>query len=818
MNRPFIKWRYCREALCILILAATSWYVGMATLKNWQGPAGSLTNDLFIPAIMMNAGLGFSNIHPENVPNLRSFLDFQTPDFDIQNIPETPERTPLHPYQEFHRYLVYTVALCWKLWGINWDSMKILLGFYLLLTCMGVYAICRLAMNPFLALFVVFAFLLSPAVTSTLPILRDFAKAPFILGVAYCLACIVFRKNKRTHFFIYVLLAGLLLGLGMGFRRDVMIFVPISIFFLFFGSIKRARYAIGAKITATILLVAIFLLAGWPIHKSLLQSGYLAAHDTIMGFSSFSDHELGLIQPASCEKHYLLNDMYSTIKAHYAAGMGATFPKSEYQERAAEPAFDVEVKRAYVNKIIMTFPADMLSRAYAAVMNTISGLTQTPIKVEKYGLWFTGIALLLIAANSPLRAWLLLAMLCCFCGYTSIQYAVRHAFHTSFVPFFFLGLLLQQVTTYTLRQHPIGKQHTEASKQKQTKPNALRLCFHAALWFLLTATLFYLPLAIAKHIQHGKVETIRTTYKSAPLEQVDYTRLRWDNRPLIAPTATIKSEGFTGKCLLADFTTGILVASFDNLLDKDLKEFRAIYEWKDGIGDFGGPLNVHVRSKNNATGPVSLYFPVHEKIHDAANWSRFIGLSMSETAQASFKGLSIVKDISTLSLLFNMLIPEEEDRFIYNQPLSIPWKGRSWTKYHAGSFLTGYSSAWQIQNAIDGNNLHRAKELAQNATKNYQGSIIFTLLLAECLEFEGNTPEVHRIIGTLLATFPEVSTAYEQVDRYLDRHGGVTRKISGWSAIITDFPKLTAAKTYLDNAQAASNIIYNPDNSNDNNT
>ena len=159
-----------------------------------------------------------------------------------------------------------------------------------------------------------------------------------------------------------------------------------------------------------------------------------------MGFASFSDHELGVITPASYEKHYLLNDLYCTLKAHDAAKRGVTFSPETYAKRCNEPEFDLEMKQAYVSEIIKTFPGDMLTRAYAAVVRIATAIVASPFPVvhffENWGLWFTAGGLLMIAAVSPVRAWLMLLLLCYFCGYTSIQFAFRHAFHMSFVPYF----------------------------------------------------------------------------------------------------------------------------------------------------------------------------------------------------------------------------------------------------------------------------------------------------------------------------------------------------------------------------------------------
>jgi tetratricopeptide (TPR) repeat protein len=796
------KWRCFWEVLFVLVVLVVVWKGGASHLDMWRGPAGSLTNDLFIPAVMMNAGYGFSNVDPASVPGLRPFLDFQSPAFEIGKIPSSIETFSLHPYQEFHRYLIYTVALTWRIHGITWDGVKILLLAYLFFSCLAVYGICRLAMHPVLALLVVIAFIYSPAVGTTLPILRDFAKAPFILATVFLLGIIVFRKSTPKRFLLWALLVGILLGAGMGIRRDMMLFVPISVVFLFLGGISTPKYSLCIRLSAVAVLLAAFVLVGWPIHKSLLQSGYLAAHDTIMGFSSFSDHELGLLEPASYAKHYLLNDMYSTIKAHYAAGLGATFPESVYQERAAEPDFDFEVKRAYVQKIIWTFPGDMLSRAYAAVMRTTTGITPTPFGIERYGFWFTCIALVLIAAQSPIRAWLLLTMLCYFCGYTSIQFATRHAFHTSFVPFFFLGFLLHHVGLYLWR----WRSDNNLKEQTTTEP-LWRPCTRAILWTLITALIFLAPLKAAQYLQYQKVEALRIAYETADLEPVGHTLLVWDGKPLIAPTETVRADGFEGKCLLADFETGIVVAAFENApLPLNL---QAVYEWSGGIGDFGGPLHVSAQSNGHAcTG--NLYFPVYEKTNYGTDWSRFVGLSMPEDIASCFRGFYKVKNLNAVNLLFNMLITEKEEDFVHFQRLSIPWNGsHSWCPYPFGSGYSFHNSAMQIKTCIANKDSTQAIALAEKAIKQCPGSILFTTLLAEAYEMIGEIETSYSTCKRLLRLLPRIPAAYEELDKFFDRQGGATKRMAFWTAILDDSPTLLLAKEYLEKATAECNAGHN---------
>ena len=787
-----IKRRHAGEALLVVLLLAIVWRSGGTRLENWNGPAGSLTNDLFIPAIMMNAGRGFSNTDAAQIPQLRAFLDFQIQSFDTGLIPDDVALCPLHPYQEFHRYLIYSTAVVWGLCGVTWDAVKLLLLVYFFLACLIVYAISRLAINSLFSFLVAASFAHALPVLWTLPVLRDFAKAPFILAVALLLGILAFRALSVRKFLGVAVILGLLLGIGMGVRRDMMVFLPISLLFLFVGKSTFSKNATGIRCFAVILLLTTYALAGWPVHRSLAREGYLAAHDTIMGFSSFSDHELGVIRPASYEKHYLLNDMYSTIQAHYAAALGETFPEDTYTARVYESAFDFDMKRAYVMAIVTKFPADMLARAYAAVLRTITGIVARPLGVEKYGLWFVAAGLLFIASRSMINAWLVLIMLCYFCGYTSLQFAIRHAFHTSFIPYFFLGFVV----------HHAGKacyQFCRVGAEERSRALALlrRGFARAIAWGGITAILFYAPLWSARHIQQSAVRALRQSYVASSLEPAPHKTLVWDGRVLFAPATTSRAEDFDVQGLLADFDTGVLVALFDDA-DK-AREVRVVYEWEGGIGDFGGPVNV-ATAGNHYCGGAKLYFPVYEKNTSGGDWSRFLGLSMSNEAALSFRGFSKVQKIKPLGVLMNMLIPDEAECFRFHQRLSIPLRGAPWSPYPSGAGFELLRQITETKEKIEAGEHDRAVASASKMIKRYQGSITVTLLLAEALEKAGRMEETVGALIDLARAFPNVSVVYKRVDIYLGKHGGAERRAAVWATVLERAPECVQAAQYLERA------------------
>ena len=216
MNKSLLK--ACRiflEFLLLFVIALAVRQAGNDRLKDWNGPAGSLSNDLFIPAITMNAGMGFTNLDPAAVPGLRDFLDFRAQQFDSALLSGFRDTKPLHPFQEYHRYLIYSTACAWRIFGIHWDAVKMLILFYFFLAAAAVYGISRLCMNPLNSLLVTLAFVYAQPVLWTLPILRDFVKAPFVLALILLLGITV-RYRLTTIRYLLVIIASIGTRPGVG--------------------------------------------------------------------------------------------------------------------------------------------------------------------------------------------------------------------------------------------------------------------------------------------------------------------------------------------------------------------------------------------------------------------------------------------------------------------------------------------------------------------------------------------------------------------------------------------------------------------------
>jgi len=789
------------EMIFLALLTVITWHVGQQRLEGWSGPAGSLTNDLFVPAIMMNAGKGFTNTEPSETPSLRAFLDFQAPNFDCNVIRQDIRNIPLHPFQEYHRYLIYSVAAIWRFFGVSWDAMKLLILFFFCASVLSVYGICRLAMNPAFSFFAALGFAFAQPVLWTLPILRDFAKAPFILALIFLLGITVRGKTGTRVYLTVALLAGLLLGIGMGFRRDMMVFLPVSLFFLMVGRIRDTAHPVVIRLGAATALIVLFFISGLPVHKALIRDGYVAAHDTIMGFASYSDHELGLLEPASYEKHYLLNDLFCTLKAHDLARRGVTFPPEVYSKLCNDPDFDFAMKRAYVTEIINTFPGDMLARAYAAVLRMATSIVPAKYAlarfVEERGLWFLIAGLLFIAGQTPVRAWLVLVMLCYFCGYTSIQFAFRHAFHMSFIPYFFAGLCFHCLYRGIAAFLP-GKLRTRMGLQAPSFAGSLPRAFvRAALWALVTIALFYTPLVLARAWQHSRVIALRDSYRDTPLNPIPHRVANWDGREVFIPTAGRKCRLCQNMGLIVDSETRHLAAFF-----KDVKEpldIKLIYEWEGLSWDFSAPTTFAVSPDVNGVS-LRYFFPVHE-VTTCTNWNHFVGISLPREQAHLFQGFHQVENPDDLGLLVNMAIPEKEELFIANQHLKIPWAGVDWRPYRIYGEFQPFIMEMDIQNLRNQEKYEEALAVVDKVLSNRPQSIQFTFLKAEILDKTGQSEVALKTCLNLLEYYPDTFVLFARLDRFFQERGGTRRRLQEWSSLLEQNPHLHCARYYFEEAQ-----------------
>ncbi len=112
------------------------------------------------------------------------------------------------------------------------------------------YGLFRLGMGRAAALAASVALMASPVHLGNLPGLRDYAKAPFILGSILIAALLVRHMGQTRSRFALSALFGLTLGVGFGFRNDLLIVVPLILVAVLAWNPPRDARAIGTRLAA----------------------------------------------------------------------------------------------------------------------------------------------------------------------------------------------------------------------------------------------------------------------------------------------------------------------------------------------------------------------------------------------------------------------------------------------------------------------------------------------------------------------------------------------------------------------------------------
>lgn len=418
----------------------------------------------FTPEVVMWA-CGRGMVHPQELsrPLVEFLLHRSAPSFDCSTLGEIKASGPPGLFLRTQLYLSWLVAGLWRWLGVKQTSLWPLAAALASAYVAGCYAFVRLFLGRLPAVAGTLILALSPIALSAVWNLRDYSKAPFFIWTLVLL----FYAIRAEHFKASLLCAGgagLLLGIGYGFRADLVILLPVGVLFLLFGAQHRRPFLSG-RLLAPVLFALVFVSAAYPILRLGNQGGFgtLVMQGSTEPFRSF----LGL-HPAP----YALGWAYSdelTLSAIAA------------EERPTDPNWDLmegkalySVSQAYVRSNrkladwLFLFPADFAAQAIksaAWIVGLPALLAPSRAHTDPTGAFWllvpghirsfyatlgqawlpimgiAGLATLLlrIMARSPREAFCAALLFGAILTYPAIQFSVRHFFHLEF--FWVLALL-----------------------------------------------------------------------------------------------------------------------------------------------------------------------------------------------------------------------------------------------------------------------------------------------------------------------------------------------------------------------------------------
>ena len=680
--------RIPRDLRIAAVLFCCAACVGMVYVNNWAGISPTYP-DLFGPSVMLAYGKGYINPDLNQIPKLKAFTDTITwfledslPRVDTFSKEDLPEVIPQAPFNTLHdreRYLIYAVALFWRIYGVAWSSLTPLYGILFGTTVAISYGLFRLGMSRFLSVLCAVMFMTSPIHLEYLPCLRDYSKAPFILGALFITGYIASHTMDRRSLMAWAAGCGVLLGFGTGFRLDVLICVIPFLLVLLFFLPRSSQTTFLSRLSAVACFLIVLLVTSWPVF-SKLGSGGNKCHPAIMGFMLPFSERLG-VGDTPYEFGQRGRDAEVFVLVNTSARRDN--PTLDRFLIHGTPDYEKAADR-YTFQLAKTFPVDIMTRACVATVRILDELRAGPshvgprrlanqflvalykvrLHVEQYLFshmrYVAALVLCAIAWRNLSLAFTVFGLVLYYAGYSAVQFGSRHYFHLEVIPLWFggvfwsgllsLGCAEQRNTIWESLRLMVTQDHVYRSRS-----------LHRVGIFIVGCVLIVaVQMGLLRYYQDRQVHALFQSYQHAEWEPVELkTTPHSETSTLIQGMKgqgkdqlpwMPGTDGFEMEWLMAEFTA----AEHDVRVD-------ARYLSSDPESDLSWETRLPLSQQRPwRDGDVlRIFFPVYYGSWKQAGpeWAVFHGLEIANADLPSLKGVYRNKSPMQFPVLLRTILP-----------------------------------------------------------------------------------------------------------------------------------------------------------------
>ena len=501
-----------------VLVAATNWGTWYWNQSLALGRHPFFYQLYFEPAVMVACGKGFVVSQPQ-IPSMGRFLSEQADTFDCADISPSTKLVSDGLFQNAYRYLMTAVGLTWRATGVSWKKLGPLAGILFGVSIVAAYGIFRLGMGPMLSALLAWLFSVSTLHVGNLPHILDYSKAPFILLLIFLVGLLVRIHPSWRRVIATSASAGAVLGVGYGFRSDLLIIVPVFVltlvFFVNAAWRERVRYAAGGCLA----FFAAFYFVGYPVIAGVQRTWNCQWHTTIVGLGNAFTHDLGL-QPAPYDWMAGFTDEFVALETtSYEARLHPGTAPIAY----CSPEYGAAT-RDFMLDVARHVPADFIVRAYASAFQIV----QLPLRwrnppmphlavdyyklrkavttpVRDAGVFLVVAALFLVTAANVRLGLFLIGFVLYFGGYPALQFANRHFFHLEIITWWAIGFLVQQIVTLVVdrfRRRPFQMPARAAMRRAGAILGGVFVMLVASLW-------------LARLYQHAAIAPLVHAYVTA---------------------------------------------------------------------------------------------------------------------------------------------------------------------------------------------------------------------------------------------------------------------------------------------------------------
>ncbi len=466
----------------------------------------------FTPAVLAACGHGYINSNVAS-PELKKFLSLGKQTFSCDALPKNIIPAKFTGLQATKYYLLAMTAGIWKLFGISWDKLFYISAILFALALVAGFLLFRLAMGLTISGFLTLVFGVTLLHTGYFPDLHDFCMAPFFLWYLLFLGKLVKYPFSFYRGFILAVLAGLVLGIGLGFTVNFLIYTPLFILTVFLFTPAGLTKRLGIKLGISGVYCAVLFCVAHPVLIRMAHGNNLF-QNAIQGLSDSHVYELYIKQSP-------IYDMLTHYSDEFVRMILVSYANHVHHYTLSIPLDTkpyVHFGMTYLIEIIKYFPGDVITHGVASLLKILS----LPFSHLLPARWLPTVGViyaaslsiaalsLIVLRNYSLRIAIFVLLLILFLGfYPAIQYEGRHVFFLSIISLWMLGLIINLAIKII------------------TQPNfrgSIRINLKGSLLIvLIPSVLIVSAMTIAVIWQQHQLHKLFTRYDNAQLQAVSFT-------------------------------------------------------------------------------------------------------------------------------------------------------------------------------------------------------------------------------------------------------------------------------------------------------
>lgn len=533
-----------------------------------------------------------------------------------------------------------------------------------------VYGIFRLGMGRIAAVLCTLSFMISSIQLNHLVPFWDkyYVRAPFVFSLVLIMGMLMVKPFKPSRTIGLATVAGVVMGMGLMFRPDLLVFFPIIALTLFCFLPGPMHANLKVKLAALMFFVLALFFSFSTCPQCRLDRG-ANSHAVLNGSTPMFDARLGLISPGYDWGYLHLDDFTSSMSFAQARVLDDDIPFSGYG-----PVDD------QLRRIVINFPADMLVRFYASALRVMEipftyalppvGVTD-PFITAIYsgravllnllagsGLWLCGAALLMISAHSLRKSMFCLLLLPTLVTIVFVHLVGYYFFYLEFVTYWALGFILHHGLLFIARivKHDSRNEIKREIIQPRFwwNPAAQRVIVFASAVTLLLWT----PLFVLRQYQSSNVSNILRQYDTAELEPLPLEAIPLENNGVLLTNPQqfkpLTEKSFKIMELMAEFS--------DQKCGYSTVWATLRYEGIPGVVNIetmDWSRSVSIDLAPPGTNITRLFFPAmaQRDILAPGCSNYFAGIEMSAEQKDCLRGLYKVKDLRRLPILLTVKRP-----------------------------------------------------------------------------------------------------------------------------------------------------------------